>query len=459
MTASELAIFEPEDLIFEENPEVLPQALREGQRQDYDNTWKAHRECSIKSLNKFDWAFPTTKKEREEGIGTHKEVSAHFSHHFCALRGIILGFHYGASLDDNSDPQNFKNVCRTTRLVEHLGENSTDTVDNHPLKFPFGQMHKNKTEPHVFNPQLDKEYMVLYGSRPPVGADPNASFSTPRTCKSCVEAGEHYLHGKPEGTGGDPELFNDKNAQFAKCTMGGYALIAVFQLGIYNYDIDTEEATIKWVSIEDAKINTMEGDQKVPLKRPFILKLKGLTKSQHADIGTGAFDRNVVPESHIPSEIYSTGEYFKYLHDQKYTGTRHRVLKGGQLCYPVVTEVHCGHLEKQQYGQDYIPVFHPVSDKAVIDAGAGWIPLDWVRHAMAILKLEREVANGKASFESAPKLPTLKAVPNQPAPTPTATSEVTTSKTASAPAVAKSNPALFNAFAPKKPAPETAVAE
>lgn len=438
-TTSDLTVFEPEDLIFEENPAVLPQALREGQRQEYDNSWKAHRKCKIQKLNKFDWEFPTTKKEREEGVGTYKEVSGHFSHHFCAIRGIVLGFYYGASLDDNSDPDKIKNVCRTTRLVEHLGENSTDTSDNSPIRFPFGQMHQNKNNPHMFNSQLNKDYMVLYGSRPPVGADPNASFSTPRTCKSCVEAGEHYLHDKPEGTGGDPDLFTDKNAKFAKCSMNGYALIAVFQLGVYQYDIDTDEATIKWVNIEDAKINTMEGDQKVPLKRPFILKLEGLTKSQHADIGTGTFDRNVVPEPHLPSEIYSTGEYFKYLHDTRYTGTRHKVLKGGQLCYPVVTEVHCGHLEKMQHMADYIPVFHPVSDKDVIDAGAGWGTLDWVRHAMSILKLEREVANGKASFEYAPKMPALQAVSLKPS----------VAEPVSPPTVGKTNPAIFNAFAPK----------
>ena len=50
------------DLEFDEDPEHLPQALREGQNVAFDNEWRAHRTFSIKGSNKIEWSHPVSAK-------------------------------------------------------------------------------------------------------------------------------------------------------------------------------------------------------------------------------------------------------------------------------------------------------------------------------------------------------------------------------------------------------------
>ena len=391
------------DLEFDEDPEHLPQALREGQNVAFDNEWRAHRTFSIKGSNKIEWSHPVSAKVRDEakakGTPLHTEVTQ--AHYITALRGLPLEFQYGAALVDGRDKDNFKPICNTTRAVEHLGERSTDVTDKQPLRFPFGQVHQSKKEPHTYNRVLDKDYLVLYGSRGPIGLAEGEAFSTPRTCKSCVEAGEHYI--------GTEEQFLDPEINIPKCGKKGSLLFAVFEIGLLDTsgELDGLPSKIEWVSIADAKLRTMEGVEEggkpVPLVRPFIIKLEGLSQVVHSSIGTNKYETNILNKPYQPDEIYSVGDYFEYLRDSKYRGQRSKVLKStGDVVYPVITEIHAGEKFKLEYNATHMPVFHPVTTLDKLPADSPW--KDALRLALQIRKLEVEVANSKASFESVPKV-------------------------------------------------------
>lgn len=390
------------ELEFEDNPEHLPQALAEGQNVSFDNEWRAHRACSIKSSDKIVWEYPMSNKAKEEaaakGVLTHVEVTQ--GHYITALRGIPIEFQYGAALGDGREKDNFKPICNTTRAVYHLGEHSTDISSKEPLRFPFGQVHQSKKEPHTFNRMLDKDYLELYGSRGPVGLPEGAPFTTPRTCRSCVQAGEHYL-------GTAEEFTNPERKDIPKCSMRGNLLFAVLEIGLLDTSgtLDGLPSVIKWVSIADAKLRTMdgveEGGKPVPLTRPFIIKLEGLSKAVHNPIGRGSFENNITKQSYQPDEIYSAGDYFEYLRDPKYRGSRSKILKStGDVVFPVVTEIHAGIKPKIDNNATHMPVFHPVTTLDKLPSDSPW--KDALRLALQIRHLEVEVANGKASFESAP---------------------------------------------------------
>ena len=70
--------------------------------------------------------------------------------------------------------------------------------------------------------------------------------------------------------------------------------------------------------------------------------------------------------------------------------------------YPVITEIHAGEKFKLEYNATHMPVFHPVTTLDKLPADSPW--KDALRLALQIRKLEVEVANGKANFESVPKV-------------------------------------------------------
>lgn len=435
------------DLEFDEDPEHLPQALREGQNVAFDNEWAAHRVTSIKLSNKIEWSHPVSAKVRDEakakGTPLHTEVTQ--AHYITALRGIPLEFQYGAALVDGRDKDNFKPICNTTRAVEHLGEQSTDISNKQPLRFPFGQVHQSKKEPHTYSKSLDKDYLVLYGSRGPVGLAEGEAFSTPRTCKSCVEAGEHYL--------GTQEQLLDPNSGIPKCGMRGSVLFAVFEVGLLDTsgELDGEPSKINWVSIADARLRTMEGVEEggkpVPLVRPFIIKLDGLSNVVHSPIGTGKFETNILNQPYQPDEIYSVGDYFEYLRDAKYRGQRSKVLKStGDVVFPVITEIHAGEKFKIEYNATHMPVFHPVTTLDKLPADSPW--KDALRLALQIRKLEVDVANGKASFESAPvvNLQETGSAPSLPEAAPKAVEQAMKKAEDKAEPVGKASSTVFAAF-------------
>ena len=394
-----------EELEFEEESSaVLPQGLQHQYIATGDVSWRYHRNAKMNALktNKIDWEIPTSKKQREEaGISKLSEVTAHPDHHFCAIRGMIVRFEYGATLIDNTNPSNPNVVCQTTKLVEYLEDQDRVTNSKTPLRFPFYQMHKSKDFPHQITTFLEKPNMKLYGSRPPVGIEEGASFSEFRTCKSCVEAGEHYL-------GSSVEAFK-KQGDIPKCSMNGFIVFCVFQVGRYDTSdlLDGGSAKIKWLNIKDANLYTVINGVKKHLTRPFILKLNGLTKSQHSSIGDGEYDRQLgTLDSFLPPKetLYSLGDYYKYLHDPR--AKRYRVLKGGnELAFPVVTELHLVPLKTEKYQSSHIPVFHPVTDVNVVSAGASWTPQDWLKVALAVEKLEVQAAKGEAEEIELPELP------------------------------------------------------
>jgi hypothetical protein len=393
-----------EDLEFEEEGSgVLPQGIQHQYIATGDVSWRYHRNAKLNALktNKIDWEIPTTKKQREEaGITRLSELTAHPDHHFCAIRGIILRFEYGSSLVDNSNPTNPSIICHTTKLVEYLEDKDRVTNSKTPLRFPFYQIHKSKDFPHQMSTFLEKPNMKLFGSRPPVGTEEGALFSEFRTCKSCVEAGEHYL-------ASSVEAFRKQN-DVPKCSMNGFIVFCVFQLGRYDTTdlLDGGSAKIKWLNIKDANLYTVLNGVKKQLTHPFILRLNGLTKSQHSSIGDGEYDRQLgTLDDFLPTKesIYSLGDYYKYLHDPR--AKRYRVLKGGnELAFPVVTEMHLAPLKVEKYQSSHIPVFHPISDVNVISAGANWSSQDWLKVAIAIEKLEIQTAKGEGGDVQLPDL-------------------------------------------------------
>ncbi len=381
-------------------PESL--AMREMGAEEYDASWKAHRATTINS-ERIVWSWPKTKKEVEEltesGIEIHEEVTRAVEHTFVGLRGIVIGPKYSFQMKDSEG----KVLCGTTCLVDKSYDPPLETKDRYCLEVPINQIHKSKKEPHELTGWLaDRPYLELYGSRPPVGTDPDVKTSERRSCRSCVEAGEHY-----DGT---LEQFLDPKSAIPTCRLDGYVLFAVFQLGI----LDNSEALkggnskVKWVDVADAQLmKEVKEGQLEPMTEPFILKIRGMSKVQHWPIGNNDFERPVVrtgKSCYLPPEIYSWGDYYsKYLHAKRTApGDVRRANLGGNTVYPVVTDVYVGKLARKEFNAEYMPVFSPVRDPEVISAGRGAAPLDWLKAALGAYQYE--VSQTKGVSRPAPAL-------------------------------------------------------
>lgn len=393
-------------------PESL--AMREMGVEEYDASWKAHRATTING-ERIVWSWPKTKKEIEEltesKIEIYEEVTRAVEHTFVGLRGIVIGPKYSFQMKNSEG----KVLCGTTCLVDKSYDPPLETKDRYCLEVPINQIHKSKKAPHELTGWLaDRPYLELYGSRPPVGTDPDVKTSERRTCRSCVEAGEHY-----EGT---LEQFLDPNSQVPSCRLDGYVLFAVFQLGVLDNSavLTGGNSKVKWVDIADAQLMTeVEPGKLEPMTEPFILKIRGMSKVQHWPIGNGDFERPVIragKHCYLPPEIYSWGDYFsKYLHAKRTApGDVRRANLGGNTVYPVVTEVYVGQLSRKEFNTLHMPVFAPVRDPEVIAAGRGATPLDWLKAALGTYQQEVADTKGKSRSVGTPAVSAVATPPNPP---------------------------------------------
>lgn len=418
------------DDLFDDSKDYVPLAISGGQK-DYDPTWKAHRVCKLNSPT-IDWKWLQTKKEVEEKKTVPQEVQP--IHNFVALRGIPIAMQYGFRLTQTINNET-KTICQTTRLEELLGERSRVVEDKNPLDVPLNRIYKSKKENTTPNGWLlNHPHVKLYGSRPPVGMPADAHFNTPRECVDCVRAGEHYI-------GSEEEFL--KNGQIPVCRMEGFMLFCVTEIGVQDAsdlleDPENGRVKVEWKKISEARIYTVENGERKLLDKPFILKITGLGLSQHQSVGKGEYDWHIYEPGegnnhcYLPEgrPILSTGDYYKFLNDPKFYGTRHRKLKGNKLGYLVPTELYIARLKEKKANQDYIPVFSPITDPAVIEAGQNWTPIDWMRTGLAVLQTERAAVLGEpapAALAETPQQATLpapkkvtKKAPAAPAPMPAA---------------------------------------
>jgi hypothetical protein len=377
--------------LFDDDSSYTPQALKAVQKPGVIN-WLLHRTVKFRE-DKLSWKLPISAAERAKGKKSPQEILPF--HQFVAIRGIPLGFRYGFSLTEGSGDE-FKVHCTTTKVEEHLGQNSRTIEDRFPLEIPLSRVYQKKAEPNQPNNWFNNHpHIEVYGSRPPVGM-PESYSGTPRKCKDCVLAGEHYI--------GTEEEFKSA-VQTPTCRMSGYLLFAVTHLGSQDSselmnDPVNGKIKVTWQAVKDAKLTTEVDGQRVPLDRPFILKIEGLGSSQQSAIGTGQYDWSIETQadtntSILPAveKLYSAGDFFKYINDPRFIGIRSRKLNNGMLAYPVVTEVYTGKLKEEKNGSKYIPVFRPVTDPEVIDNGMGLKSQDWLISALQTLQYERSLVN------------------------------------------------------------------
>jgi hypothetical protein len=398
------------DNIVEDDSGYVPAALSKGGREKYDKTWSAHRQTKIGKHCYISWRFPSTKKQRDAGAVPPEELNDYNpKHKVVAVRGIVVGYNFGFQLSEGEGASS-KVVCRTTKLIEHTPKGDIVTNGNRPLTFPVSQIHKSKASPTELNNRL--QGFDLYGSRGPVGSNSEDKVTTTRTCQECVAAGENYI--------GTPDQFSSTKLNIPKCSMSGELLFVVFQLGIEDFSELLEDPVngkgkVRWSAIGDCDIQTLDGDgNSVKLDRPFVLRLDGITKTQLWSIGKGQYDRPVLlPDSGsskciLPARrddkggyaLYTCGDYFDYLNDSRFYGTRAKVWNGVAV-YPVVTELYSGRLKENQYQSDFIPVLSPVDPDAeqdIVSAGIDWTPNDWVKTALRVVKAERDAANSDSNF-------------------------------------------------------------
>lgn len=395
------------DQLIEQSAGQESLAEREGYGgEEKDRSWKAHVQCRINEP-KLSWQYPTSASERAElaksGEELYTEVTESPEHNFVAMRGVVLSAHYGFSMRKREDDKT-ETLCRTTALYDYFDnpDSPVITTDSHPLEIPVNQIHQNKDNPHQLNTWLaNRPHLQLFGSRPPVGTPEGMKTSKVRSCKECVEAGEHYV--------GTLEQFLDSSSQIPACRMEGYFYFCVMQLGILDSSgaLEGIPPSVKWVDIEDAKLMTQRNGELVRRKEPFIIKVEGMTKVQHWSLGTNQFERNVIRSGkscYLPPNVMSWGDYFsKYLNDRKAQGRRLNI--GGRTMYPVPTEIYVGKLQAKEYGATHMPVFRAVEDPEVISAGVGLKPIDWLKTAIQCFQYERALVNGnvlKAPAVTAP---------------------------------------------------------
>jgi hypothetical protein len=260
------------------------------------------------------------------------------------------------------------------------------------------------------NPSLAKmPWLKLYGSRPPVGTPESSEV---RTCESCIANLEYF-------TGDD---ITAKGSSI--CSMNGSLLFVVFEIGqIDNSAIMDGDGKIKikWIKPADAKIEYVDSQgEKKKITGPFGLTVEGLTKTQLWSIGDGEYDRKVTLEGDYcflpPNNVYSFGDYQKFLNDANGQGSRWVVTPSGDALYPVVTEIYAGSLKALEFTSTAIPVFHPVTDPEVINAGQDWTPKDWLKTAIDVINSERLEVGAQALDYSKPydgqtALPAAEAAP------------------------------------------------
>jgi hypothetical protein len=380
--------------LFDDSAEYIPAAL--ASQKSYDASWKAHRTVRFNS-ERLNWVWPSSRKEQEDKTARAPELSQIPDHHIVAVRGVPVKIRYGFKLQVGTGSDS-KTICQTTKLEELLGENSRVTEDKYPLDVPLKRIYRRKADPNEPNPWLvNNPQYQLYGSRPPVGMPEAGSYSKPRRCIDCVAAGEHY-----EGTEEDFK----SNKEIPMCRMDGYMMFCVMEVGILDYSELLEDPAagrmkVKWKKLADANIyTTPKGGERQKIERPIILKIQGLGLSQHSPIGTGQYDWDVVMgsesnQSWLPenAKVLSMGEYYEYINDPRFYGTRHRKLRNQQVAYTQVTEVYIGKLRNKKYGMDFIPVFRPVTEPEIIEAGEDLTPQDWMVTGLQILQAEKAEAN------------------------------------------------------------------
>lgn len=381
--------------LFDDSDDYTPAAL--ASQKVYDNSWRAHRVARFNS-ERLNWIWPSTAKEREEGKARPAELSQIPDHHIVGVRGVPVEIRYGFKLSTGTGTDS-KTICQTTKIEELLGERSRVIEDRYPLEVPIKRVHKKKEEPNEPNPWLvDNPHIRLYGSRPPIGTPENATFGRPRTCMECVTAGEHYI--------GTEDEFKNKR-ETPVCRMDGYMLFCVMEVAILDYSelLDDPAAgrmKVKWKKIVDANISTTvkNGDRK-KIDRPIILKVQGLGLSQHSPIGNNPYELPLqLPsesnQSWLPENgsFMSMGDYYKYINDPRFYGTRHRKLKNQRLAYSQVTEIYLGKLKAKTYNSDYIPAFRAVVEEDIISAGGDLTAQDWMITALQVLQTEKAEVSG-----------------------------------------------------------------
>jgi hypothetical protein len=219
-----------------------------------------------------------------------------------------------------------------------------------------------------------------------------------RTCAECVAAGEHYI--------GTLEEFIDPKKSTPKCSLDGYMLFCVFQLGILDSSqvLRGGNAQIKWVDINDAQlIKRLPNGEQVPRTGPFILRINSLTAVQHYSLGTGSFKHDILTNGknvYLPQNapLYTWGDYLKnYLLAKNVSGEKRALSLGGTTVYPVVTDMMLAKLRNDTSYATHIPVYTPVLDQGVIERGQDLTQLDWLQAALQCLQQEETLTKGDVS--------------------------------------------------------------
>lgn len=382
------------DQLIEDSQSSPSLAMTEFEEGYIASEWKAHRSTIINS-ERIKWAWPMLKKDRQElekaGEEVYEEVTAHPSHYFVALRGIPVKAQYGFAMRDSEG----KSICQTTAMINKTFDPAIVKSGSLPLEVPITQIHKSKKAPHELTYWLeDRPHIELYGSRPPIG-ESEETTTEKRTCQECVLAGQHY-----EGTLAE---FVDNNSKINKCRMQGEVLFAVFQLGILDPSnaLSGGAPEVKWVSIAEANLKQkLDNGTIIPITAPFILRLRSMGKMQHQSLGDGDYQQAIIrSKTYLPQEIYSWGDYFKYLNTSRLPrGEVRRLNLGGNTVYPVVTELYVAKLKNANVAGTHMPVFSPVKDPEVIAAGYDVTPKDWLTTALQALQFETAVNEGRSEL-------------------------------------------------------------
>lgn len=385
--SGELNFDDLDDSQFDENALSLSQSGRIGEEVSTpsDNSWRAFRTLKIDS-ERIKWEYPRTKKEREAGQIENSEVRG--THYIVGIRGIPIQWQYGFNFV-TGEGADMKTVCRTTKMIEHLpGGVVREVSSDLPLEFPASQVYQSQREPDILTNVLRRrqDSLVLYGSRPPIG-DSDGSPRL-RTCQECVAALDYM------------EIPGDFKQSKGSCRMTGAMLFCVMQVATVEDDLINHTSTLKWQNVADwgfVTPQTPDGKTNVPLEGPFIVKIQGLTKIQHWDLGPGQYERQILegPDTFIPKGVMSAGQYYDYVHDRQARGIRHTTHRAsGMTVYPCVTEILTAGLVDTKYSK-CMPVFYHQTDAEVIAGEQNWRALDWVKIALKTYQTERTAANMK----------------------------------------------------------------
>lgn len=381
---------------------LLKQGGGEGRK--FDNSRSYHRITRIDKKEDIVWTYPVSKKDKEQNLtGEEIRPDTYDEHKFVAVRGIVLGFYWGSSVEGTHN-SNFKTVCQTSGLIEHLPTGNRKTIGDYPIKIPFKQMHKDKdhtNEPSYFftnNPHLDPiatRYDANLFEKAKETGDWSIYYKSgqERRCLECISKGEN-------------KFVMDDGEKL--CAPQGYMLMVVYQLGRQDKTRHKEEEfenpiDINWVDVADAGITDYKGD---PLDRPFVLRIDRIKKSMLSNVGSGKFDIPVkLPKDfaggrqrknyYLPNDsVMSCGQLHQWLHAKGTGEERTKMHKKGFPVYPVIVEMYTGKLQQTTYSKDYHPVFNiaPLDKSNCFNA----IHIDqYVSTALTIARLEAAAAEGK----------------------------------------------------------------